>query len=82
TIRQEQLDELNRLIREASKSLSPDDVHQLEVLLQRRERVSSAPTWPADVSTFQRFLLYIIIPPLAWVGAALVELVVEGFLGG
>lgn len=79
--RQEQLDELNRLIREASKSLSPDDVHQLEVLLQRRERVSEAPTWPVNVSTFQRFLLYIIIPPLAWVGAALVELVVEGFLG-
>ncbi len=81
-IRQDQLDELNRLIRQASKSLDSDDLHNLEILLQRRERVAAAPTWPVDVSTLQRFTLYIIIPPLAWVGAALVELLIDALLSG
>ncbi len=81
-MRQDQLDELNLLIRNASKTLNAEDLHQLEVLLQRRERVSAAPAWPVDISTLQRFFLYIIIPPLAWVGAALVELIIDGILTG
>ena len=57
-------------------------MNTLEVLLQRRERVSNAATWPIDVGFLQRFLFYIIIPPLAWVGAALVEFVIDGFIRG
>ena len=81
-MRQQQLDELNRLIRDASKSLAPEQVNQLEVLLQRRERVTASPAWPIDLGTVQRFLFYIIIPPLAWVGAALVEFVLDGIISG
>ena len=77
---QAQLDELNNMIRQASKAIEPAAVADLETLLQRRERVLAAPTWPVDIAILQRLLFYIIIPPLAWVGAALVEMFVDGFV--
>jgi|MDTC01.3.fsa_nt_gb hypothetical protein len=33
------------------------------------------------MSIVSRLLLYIIVPPLAWFGAAFVEIALEGFLG-
>ncbi len=81
-LRREQLRMLNSRIGDASKALVDADVANLEILLQRRERVSSAATWPIDISILQRFLFYIIIPPLAWIGAALVELLIDGFISG
>jgi len=80
-IRQEQLTELESLVKAASKSLKHDDITLLESLLQRRERVLTAPTWPIDIAFLQRLIIYIIIPPLAWVAAALVEYLLAGFLG-
>lgn len=80
-IRQEQLTELESLIQAASKLLKDDDITLLESLLQRRERVLAVPTWPIDIAFLQRLISYIIIPPLAWVGAALVEYLLAGFLG-
>lgn len=76
-----QLEELNRSIAASPKDLDSDNVQRLEILLQRRERVQHAPTWPIDISIVQRFLFYIVIPPLAWIGAALVEFAIDGFLG-
>lgn len=78
--RDHDLIELDKLILAAPKSLDIERVNQLEVLLQRRERVRQASTWPMDIGTLQRFLFYIIIPPLAWVGAALVESVIDGLI--
>lgn len=75
-----QLHEVNEQIRGALDSLQPDHMERLEILLQRRERVLAASTWPMDVDTLRRFVFYIIIPPLAWVGAAMVESLLEGFL--
>ena len=75
-----QLEELNSLITAAPRSLSPDDVTHLERLLQRRERVTAAPVWPIDITFLQRLLIYIIVPPLAWVGAALVETLIDGMI--
>lgn len=81
-MRQQQLEELNALIFKSPKDLGTTNMNQLESLLQRRERVSSAATWPIDLATLQRFLFYIIIPPLAWIGAALVEFVINGLIQG
>jgi len=78
--RQQQIDKLNEKIRAASKEIDTAYIEALEVLLQRRERVLAAPTWPVDIKIIQRFLFYIVIPPLAWVGAALVEMVIDGFI--
>ncbi len=72
-----ELRELNEAIARTSKRLTTQDMQSLEILLQRRERTARLSTWPIDVSVLQRFLFYIIIPPLAWVGAALVESLVN-----
>lgn len=81
-LKQTELRELNRQIASASKSLEVDKVNKLEILLQRRERVANCSTWPIDIAILQRFLFYIIIPPLAWIGAALVESAIDGLIQG
>ena len=76
-MRQGELESINRIIATAPKDLDLDNVSALEILLQRRERIEKTSTWPIDTSTMQRFLFYIVIPPLAWVGSALVEFVID-----
>lgn len=73
---------VNAMIREAPKSLTSDEMVELETALQRRERIQDIPTWPLNISMISRLLFYGVIPPAAWVGAALVERLIEGVLGG
>jgi hypothetical protein len=49
-------------------------------LLEYKERVESLREWLFDAPTFFRFLLYLGIPLLGWVGGALVERVFDAFL--
>lgn len=58
------LDELERL-------------RDLETLLVLRARVASAPTWPLDLAGLRRFLLYVVLPPLTWAAAAIVEMLID-----
>ena len=46
------------------------------LLLYRRE-ITAAPEWPFDTSVMGRLALYLVIPPLTWVGAALIEMLVD-----
>jgi hypothetical protein len=55
-------------------------VSELELLLQHRDRLRRTYTWPMDLAIVYRLLFYVVIPPLAWLGAALMETVVQGFL--
>jgi hypothetical protein len=57
-----------------------DDVVSLERLSAHRERIAHLSAWPVDVSILSRIGFYLIIPPLAWVGAALVETLVQSYL--
>ncbi len=41
--------------------------------------MGTTPNWPIDLQTVTRVFAYVIIPPLAWVGTALVENLVNGF---
>jgi hypothetical protein len=62
----------------------PDSVEasaRLETLLAHRERLRSVRTWPLSTGLLSRVLIYLVIPPLAWAGAALVERVVDALLG-
>jgi hypothetical protein len=74
--------EVNAMIRVAPKSFVRDEMVTLEAALQRRERIQDIPTWPLNVSMISRLLFYVVIPPAAWTGAALMERFVEGLLGG
>lgn len=58
----------------------PESFEPLVPLLAYRREVAQAPEWPFDVGVLARLGLYLIIPPLTWVGAALIENVVDALL--
>jgi len=39
-------------------------------------------TWPLDWRIYSRLAFYVILPPIAWLGAAFVEFGVDRFLDG
>jgi len=80
-LKTEEFEKLNQLIRKASKNLTTRHISSLELLLQRRERLKGVHTWPLDIAVITRLLLYVIVPPLAWLGAAYVEILLGGVLG-
>jgi hypothetical protein len=53
---------------------------QLNLLLTYRRELERSRTWPFDMGNFSRFALYLIIPPLTWVAAALIENLVDSVL--
>lgn len=52
----------------------------LTPLLTYRRELLAVSEWPFDLGVVTRLLLYLIIVPLTWVGAALIEQVVEALL--
>ena len=71
---------LNQQIAELPRSADPTATQQLELLLLHRDRVADLGTWLLSTSLVSRVFLYLIIPPLAWVGAAIVERFVDQIL--
>ena len=59
-------------------AMARDDVVRLEVALQHRDRIETAATVPVDVSVARRIVVSIVLPPLAWIAAAVVENWVDG----
>jgi hypothetical protein len=80
--KQELLVEVTDQIAAAPEQGSAQEMAQLELLLRRRDRVRDLHTWPLDFSIWSRLFFYGLIPPLAWLGAALVEVLVERMMGG
>ena len=76
------LAEIDEAIANANKTVEAENLLALNALLARREYIKGLRNWPMDLSTFSRLLLYVFIPPLAWVGAALVEFVLDSYLAG
>ena len=76
------LEELERLLagEEATPTLA--GLSRLETLLAHRDRLQNLRPWLFSTDFVSRFLLYLIIPPLAWVGAAIVERFVDRLLTG
>jgi hypothetical protein len=56
------------------------DISALLPLLQYRREIAQLSTWPFDMGNITTFAFYLIIPPLTWVGAALIENVVDFLL--
>jgi hypothetical protein len=77
-----QLEVINGLIASVQREDRVESVARLETLLSHRDRIRDLRTWPLSTNLLSRFFLYLIIPPLAWVGAALVERFVDRFLSG
>ena len=71
------LAEIQRLIDQCDRQ----DLTALGALVAHRETVRNFSSWPLDVGLLGKGLLYLVLPPLAWVAAALVERGVERFVG-
>ena len=56
------------------------DLGELNQLLAYRREIQSVPEWPFDLGAMSRLGLYLIIPPLTWIGAALIENLVDALL--
>jgi hypothetical protein len=54
-------------------NLTATQIEKLLPLLNYRREISQLSTWPFDLGNITMLLFYLIIPPLTWVGAALVE---------
>jgi hypothetical protein len=79
--KQAELAQLDAAIAVASRDFDAPATQTLNALLDRRAYVSEQHGWPMDVRMVSRAAFYVVIPPLAWVGAALVERAIESFIG-
>ena len=77
--KQEQLSAVQKKINQVS-SHPLQDMPNLATLLTFRREVASVTEWPMDISVLARFSLYLVIVPLTWIGAALIENVVDFFI--
>jgi hypothetical protein len=75
-----QLAQIDALVGEADRGGSPAALQSFETLLAHRQRLRGQRTWPLDTALLSRLFVYLIIPPLAWAGAAVVERVVTRML--
>ncbi len=55
----------------------PKVLEEVAPLLTYRREIVQVSTWPFDGSNVTRLLFYMIIPPLTWAGAALIENLVD-----
>ena len=80
--KRQELERLNVRIQQLAPTSENDspDLQALNPLLIYRREISAVSEWPFDVSVVARLGLYMIIPPLTWVGAALIENLVDAVL--
>ena len=80
--KRERLRELNHAISQAPVPdlAKPKTLKRLSPLLALRREIQQVSEWPFDTSVVSRLGLYLIIPPLTWVGAALIENLVAGLI--
>ena len=74
---------LNAIDEAISKLTNPQsitDMGTLNTLLTQRGHLQKVSSWPLNLGNLGRLLFYLIIPPLTWVGAALIERLVDGVL--
>jgi len=55
-------------------------LEKLAPLLTYKREIAGVSTWPFDIGNMTRLSLYLIIPPLTWVAAALIEHLVDAVL--
>ncbi|MGE0626099.1 MAG: hypothetical protein AB7I04_16710 [Pseudomonadales bacterium] len=77
-----ELDRIGSLVRSVAgrDAQSVRAYGDLAPLLVYRREIAAAPEWPFDSTVMGRLALYLVIPPLTWVGAALIELLVDSAL--
>jgi hypothetical protein len=78
--RKEYLEEMDRQIATTSRQHVPEAIQKLELLMLHRDRLREISTWPLDWTIYSRLAFYIVLPPIAWMGAAFAEFGVDRIL--
>lgn len=80
--REEALQALDRALAEqpAPQKAGFSNLVESASLLALRERIASVSTWPLGLEGIRRMFGYLVLVPLTWVGAALVEMAIDGWL--
>lgn len=78
--KREELDKVRQAITEKRADSSALPSEELMSLLRYRDYVERCSEWPFRIGVLFRWLLYLLIPPLTWVGAALIENLVDAAL--
>lgn len=63
-----------------TRPLSTPDLQRVGALLALRQHLGQISSWPLGFQGVRRMLFYLILVPLTWVGAALVEMLIDGRL--
>lgn len=79
--KQKLLADIDKKIANASTELEGSAIEHLNGLLLRRDHVQRLRNWPMNISIAMRFMLYGFIVPMAWAGAALMEVLLDAVLG-
>ena len=82
--KQAELEQVNGQLESRLEALGPqigfEQANELAPLINYRREVNEAPTWPFEGGNMGRILLYMVIPPLTWIAAALMENLVDSML--
>ncbi len=62
-------------------AMSHDQLARLNTLLDYQAHIQAVPEWPFDRSVLARYGIYLLIPLGTWTGGAIVENIIDGFLG-
>jgi len=59
---------------------APDDLAQINQLLDYQAHIRAIPDWPFDRSVFARYITFLLIPLITWTGGAVAENFIGKFL--
>lgn len=76
----QRLEAIDHALRRLTNPKSMVDMQGLNTLLAQRTHLEKVSTWPLNLDNVGRLLFYLFIPPLTWVGAALIERLVDGIV--
>ena len=65
---------------ESTVASDPNLLEKIAPLITYRREISLVSTWPFDAGGVSRLSFYLIIPPLTWAGAALIENLVDSVI--
>jgi hypothetical protein len=76
-----ELGRINALLDAVARPNGPEGAHEriahLNQYLVYRREIAAVHEWPFDTGIVTRLAFYLIIPPLTWIGAALIDVAVE-----
>ena len=76
----ERINSLLAIARQGADGSSAPAMERLNPYLVYRREIAEVREWPFDTSIVTRLGFYLVIPPLTWVGAALIEMAVDSLL--